>query len=97
MNKNEDILSLTNFGTTKGTKNINSALGDAFNTNGESNNKKNKPIYKKGDKIYYITKGEVMEVFNYQGEEPCYLVKLKNNREINTIGKRLILRKSKLK
>lgn len=97
MNKDNDILQLTNFVTTNGTKNNNSFSGDSFNTQELSNNEKNKPIYKKGDKVYYITKGEVIKVFNYPNEEPYYLVKLNNKREINTIEKRLILRKIKKK
>ena len=35
-----EVLQLTDFSTTKGTTNINTALGDAFNTKGESNSGK---------------------------------------------------------
>ena len=94
MDKKDDILSLTNFVTTTGTKNSNSALGNAFNTKGKSNTGKNIPKFKEGDKVYYITKAKVMKVFQHPNEEPYYLVKLKDKREINTIGERLIIRKS---
>lgn len=95
MDKKDDILPLTNFATTNGTKNINSSLGDSFNTKGKSNNGKNTPKFKEGDKVYYITKGRIVKVFQHPNEEPYYLVKLKDKREINTIEERLILRKSK--
>ena len=52
------------------------------------------PKYKKGEIVYYISKAEILEVYNEPSNSPYYQIKiLGSNREINTIEKRLKKRK----